>query len=124
MDMNISNSSKILRNVTGNWQPTIFQGSLLIRPVFSTGLNYTLRNNETPETNVTVYPNPASSSVTFSGLTENSEILIIDLQGKIIHSSNSVNESITLDVSMYERGIYLVRVNSSSGIETRKIILQ
>ena len=43
MDLNTDNSDKIFYNTGGSWVNTSYEGSLIIRPVFSTALNNTLQ---------------------------------------------------------------------------------
>jgi hypothetical protein len=71
-----------------------------------------------------LYPNPATTSISLSGITENSEILMTDLHGKIIFRTITSDRNLTLDVSIFERGIYIVRVNSSRGTVVKRIVLQ
>ena len=73
---------------------------------------------------VTIYPNPATNSISFSNPGDNSDVLVMDLQGKVVYRTTTSCSKITLDVSTFERGIYLVQVKSASGITTKKIVLQ
>lgn len=64
----------------------------------------------------TVYPNPASSVVTFSGNNkEVSHILVFDLTGKKVEELYTLNGTAKLDVSNYKKGVYLYRVTNSAG---------
>jgi hypothetical protein len=70
--------------------------------------------------NITIYPNPTNSLlfVEYTNLT-NVSIQILDLNGKVLETkSNSTN----FDLSNFPTGTYLMKINSSEGSETIKIL--
>lgn len=122
MDRNIVNNSKILYNVGGSWINSSQPGSLMIRPVFSTAINNTLKIvNERIEADVTMYPNPASNRISFSGLPDSYNITLYDMSGRMVYSEANNNE---LDVSYLQNGVYLVDIRDETGISlyTNKLI--
>jgi len=86
------------------------------------------------DSKINIFPNPANSQITINGFSENSEIEILNMQGKTVYKNQTANLSdemlmksdskTTIDVSQFERGIYIVRVNSADGVITQKIVLQ
>ena len=123
LDMNIPNNDKIFFNVDGTWQTSSFEGSLLIRPVFSTALNYTLYNPEfeSNEIEITVYPNPTTGLTYFKGLEGIDQTLdVYDMSGRLIES---VYLQDYIDLSAYEKGIYLIQIKNTQGdlIDTKKV---
>ncbi|MBI3133655.1 MAG: T9SS type A sorting domain-containing protein [Bacteroidetes bacterium] len=114
MDRNINNGSKIYRNNTGTWLTSSFQGSLLIRPVFSTDLNYTLSKdqNQVEETEILVYPNPTENFISILGASGDFIVTVYDLSGRAVAQSENENR---IDVSGLQTGIYLVNIEDQSG---------
>lgn len=123
LDMNIVNNDKTNYSVDNGvtWQQSGFQGSVMIHPIFSTGMDVTLGIKETSkkELNVKLYPNPTTGSLTIEvedDLFKGAEVLSI--QGKTIIQSDQP----TIDLSDYPSGIYFVKVTGSA--KTYKIIKQ
>lgn len=124
LDWNIDNSDKVFRNTSGEWLNSAFDMSLLIRPVFSTALDYTLSNPREKSAEVSpinIYPNPTSDLVNISGLPENSLISIYDMSGRLVKSV--VNES-QLTLEDVVSGVYLVNITNeqSETIYSSRII--
>lgn len=121
-DENIDRASKIHYNVSGNWINSSLTGSLMIRPVFSTKINYTLRDQEFfEEISISMYPNPTNSEFNLVGLPNNAVVTLYDLSGRAVHSVS--NES-TINVDFLQTGIYLVDVRDEEGnsVFTEKLI--
>lgn len=127
LDWNRTNGDKVFRNTAGSWITSSFDMSLLIRPVFSTGLDYTLSNGRDPQlkeqskAEIKLYPNPANTQFALSGLPDDFNITVYDLSGRTVINAN--NES-NIDISFLENGAYIVTVQSPSGenIYTAKLI--
>lgn len=118
MDRNTNSGARIKYNVGGSWLTSSQQGSLMIRPVFSTNINYTLGIENLPETeeityNINMYPNPSSSQVYFEGLPENAEINLYDMSGRLVLKEN---ENRDIDISFLESGVYVVSILDSFGL--------
>ncbi len=114
MDMNHDNSDKIFYNTGGNWVNTAFPGSLIIRPVYSTGLNGTLTiENDEVQNDIKMYPNPANSIVSFDGLFDSDLVEIRDLTGRVICSDNVSQVNLTT----FSKGVYIVTVYNQNGIQ-------
>lgn len=122
-DRNTINNDKIFYSVNNGstWENTTYEGSLLMRPIFSTALDATLGIKETTKeaSLFEVYPNPAENVLNFnvSPLTYQGARLF-DMQGKLLLEI-SENE-VQMNISDIRPGMYLVKENAS-GI-TRKII--
>lgn len=70
---------------------------------------------------VTTYPNPANTSITFSGIKEVKTIQIININGQIIETKSLSNSAqITYDVSNLAPGIYVAKMigNTNTGTVT------
>ncbi len=114
LDWNIDNGDKVFRNTSGEWLTSAYAMSLLIRPVFSTGLDYTLSiedENDLQE-EITLYPNPTSNDITLTGLSGDYELRIFDMSGRMV---TSVQNQHQVNVSNLESGLYLVDVRDAAG---------
>lgn len=117
-DFNNNNSSKIFYNSSGNWNNSIFEGSLMMRPVFGemgdlSGVN----ENARPNSSVSVYPNPANSSVTVSvkNNQEQVSVSVLDISGRELMQTSFTGEQTQLNISELPAGMYFVRIVSENG---------
>ena len=60
------------------------------------------------ETGISVYPNPASSTITIDGLQVNSEVQISDMTGKILLTEKTGTAIANIDISQFQKGVYLL----------------
>ena len=114
LDWNIDNGDKVFRNTGGTWLTSSYNMSLLIRPVFSTGLDYTLSNkrDEVQKETINLYPNPASTQFTLSGLTGVFMVRVFDMSGRMVTFAQNEHQ---IDISSLENGVYIVDVTNSNG---------
>jgi hypothetical protein len=115
-DWNIDNKKNIFFNTDGeSWANSIYDISLMIRPVFSTDLDFTLSNPEeklqTPD--IKMYPNPMTSVVNIVGVEDGMTVDFYDLSGRLVLSESSNNKEI--DVALLQTGLYVVQVNDQNG---------
>jgi hypothetical protein len=114
LDWNIDNGDKVFRNTSGTWLTSAYDMSLLIRPLFSTGLDYTLEVEDLEESQeLLMFPNPATQAITIPGLSGDYELRIFDMSGRIV---TSVQNQHQVNVSDLESGFYLVDVRDMEGI--------
>lgn len=87
--------------------------------VIVTGLEETLASQ------VQVYPNP-STGLFGVQLTKNESAIVhvFDIQGKVILEEQKTTDRFMLDLSGYADGIYSLRITTSSGLTTKKLLLQ
>ncbi len=78
-----------------------------------------------------MYPNPATETVNISFAAENAEngvISVMNLMGQTVYTSNlEVNEGynfITLPVKQLTSGVYMVTLQTNTGISTQKLIVK
>lgn len=124
MDRNTNSGSNIKFNVGGEWITSSQEGSLMIRPVFSTAINHTLNiDEENISENISMYPNPTTEVVSFSGLRGDFEVSVYDMSGRLVALDNNMR---SIDVSNLQTGVYLVNVNDQNGnsIFSEKLIKQ
>lgn len=128
-DTSTDNSDQIFYNTTGEWIPSIFKGSLMLRPVFGEQVITSSANNPLSNRSkvLRVYPNPVKEQTLFIRTDQkqpspDSEIIITDVTGKIIVQSIYSQE---IDVSGLANGIYFLQMitNHNSKPATARFII-
>ncbi len=77
------------------------------------------------QSNVSIFPNPANHNITVSADMEITKIQIISLDGKIITELNNLKtNTITLDVSDLNAGVYFLRMSYGEILVTNKIVVE
>ncbi|MDA3866985.1 MAG: T9SS type A sorting domain-containing protein, partial [Salinivirgaceae bacterium] len=83
---------------------------------------------ETELAKFNMYPNPATDILTIDieniSYSENIEISIIDLNGKIVYSENIENSNCKINISDYTAGLYFVELKTPGNIHKRKLIIE
>lgn len=83
-----------------------------------------VENNTDVKETFKVYPNPANSEVSIVlNDTELSTIEIVDVTGKIIYT-NKINNTTQINVSDWEKGVYIVRLISNNKVTTQSLIVE
>lgn|GEM_PF-4278121 len=81
--------------------------------------------SEQGKVDVKVYPNPASSEINLTAESPMTSIKIIDMQGKLhdrLVISHTKDHS--FDISQYEKGVYLMEIQTVSGKVNRKLMIE
>ena len=80
------------------------------------------------ESSFTIYPNPATNKITISTnrkLPGETTISIINISGQQLMQARFQNQTkFEMDVSTLSKGIYLVKIQTNTGIETKKLVIQ
>jgi hypothetical protein len=82
------------------------------------------------ESSIMIYPNPADEEffVRADNLTEKLSVGIYDVTGKLCATRNSVSNSLKVNSSFLEKGLYFIRittlVNNQNYTVTKKIVIQ
>jgi hypothetical protein len=69
---------------------------------------------------IVVYPNPVSTELQITGVSENSNISILDISGKTIFTQKYIGK--TIDVSSLNEGIYFLQISDITGRVNYKFI--
>ncbi|MDY6436591.1 MAG: T9SS type A sorting domain-containing protein, partial [Bacteroidales bacterium] len=106
------------------WKNSSFPGSLMIRPVMGKHAYMVgVGENQDVVSNLTVYPNPASSVIHLDGVDEYNckEIFIYDLAGRSVGQYNYNPE---LSVESLSEGVYFLKVVDKNGsYRTAKLLI-
>ncbi len=79
--------------------------------------------NEGELNSLNVYPNPSDQLVTIENIgTGNSEIMVADINGRIVLSTDSKSDKVQLDVSQFVNGIYIIRVANEYGVRNVRFV--
>lgn len=63
-----------------------------------------------------IFPNPSNSNITIESTEEQiTEVLIIDLQGKLVTRNLYSSNSVQMNLSELKRGVYFLRITDSNG---------
>ena len=88
-------------------------------------------NNNSNDTNISIFPNPASEERIIINIQEGTifEISISEISGKLISQNRYEKiespEGITVDISVLDVGTYIIRVQTDDGsVEIQKLIIE
>ncbi len=82
------------------------------------GINENQTNNM-----LTLYPNPASNTITVDAESVLTSIVIYDLQGKVIIKSNPLHgNKVSINITSLQSGIYLIKAKTATGVLSRKFV--
>jgi hypothetical protein len=131
LDNSNDTGNKIFVNIEGNnipneknavWdQNTTFQGSLMIRPVFTTGFVDPTTGIE-DEVKFSIYPNPSGGNFYIEGPMDDLEILSVTGQRVTFHMEPGPDKTF-VQLNSVSSGLYLVRCTRSGVVRTQKIIV-
>lgn len=84
--------------------------------------------DEIVATKFQVFPNPASSSVNISvpddwNTNEDITVQLFDVSGRLLLNLNKSNNEINLNISVFESGVYILRVNSGDKSVSKRLII-
>lgn len=117
LDKNTSaNATKLFYQLQGNstWNPSSIVGSVMIRPVFKSGLPEWVNVEEHMINLSEVFPNPAQEQINFTLPADHNkyECSILDITGRIIRTTSCTGNGMTsMDISDLAPATYLLRVS-------------
>lgn len=112
-DRNLDNSDKLFYSLNNgvSWTNSQLAGSIMMRPLFSTGLDATLNLPENPPLEVlewNVFPNPTTGSIAIQrNFPSENGYILFSMDGKQIGNFDSTTESI--DMTHQAPGLYLLK---------------
>ncbi len=113
-----SNTTKLFYQLQGmtTWNASNIQGSVMIRPVFQSGIPDWVSVDEEKSFMSDLFPNPASNEISFSMQADNEKYRcrILDVAGRIVREELVINTGkITLDISQLDRASYMLQMVST-----------
>jgi len=88
-------------------------------------LNESINNSSTPNiSNLQIYPNPTNDKITIDipNVAANTTVSIINFVGQTIYSAAITTSTTIVDLSTYNSGVYLVKINSAEISKAIKLI--
>ena len=73
---------------------------------------------------VSLYPNPASVTVTLIGIAPKSIVTLVDINGHVCGQWSAEEWSMTIDLDGYTTGAYFVRIVGEQAVVVRKLIIK
>lgn len=73
-----------------------------------------------------LYPNPTSGrfSITFSKTLEKAEVLLTDVNGRVIQQFKASGNKVDFDLSSVSAGVYFVRIEDKGNTISKKVVKQ
>ena len=68
-----------------------------------------------------IYPNPSSGVVTLTNLAENSQLVVMDVTGRVVYTANA-STTHEMDLSGMANGVYTVKVFANGSLVVAKIV--
>ena len=80
--------------------------------------------NNVKSNSINIFPNPTEGQFKINNLTNNSNILITDITGRIIYQNNVNSNELTIDLSEQPTGVYFINISDNKTSYTQKLIVQ
>ncbi len=127
MDINVVNDNQVTCNLSipidydiGIYD--VYVDNVMLMNGFTVDILDDIFNNEQNQI-LALYPNPAVSNVNIS-TPVGSEIAIFDISGRLLESMVSTNSLTNIDVTTYQKGIYIVQTNYNGQKFTKKLTVK
>ncbi len=127
-DFNVENTSDIVfYNDGSGWFPSIYKGSLMIRPVAGDLISVSTPSDPSEEFTLMVFPNPMNGdilNIQLAGIAEsgNTRLEFFDMFGRKVHSQQF---SPTVNLSGIASGVYIVRIldTTTNHMQTTRLVI-
>ena len=112
--------SSVMNGTMNGYRSSLKNSPASVNCTGTVGIDNLLDNNQ-----IRIYPNPTKGRVLIQNLMQipNNSIIVRNILGEIILTSNSRNSLVSLDLSHLENGVYFIDVSSNNGIRIEKVIL-
>ena len=126
-DMEVSSDGLFMQCVSGG--STFYYGdgtTFTGEPIkFSCESIVSIGDSEADELAISVYPNPASNHINIRGLenTQNFELEIIDVNGRVVKKFYEIPNNTSLDISSLQSGVYFLQFSNSKRIFVRRLMV-
>ncbi len=75
-------------------------------------------------TSITVYPNPATETISVNGLTADAQLTLVDAQGKTVASKVVEAGFASMDINAVNAGVYFLHVTSNDLTTVERVIVK
>jgi C1A family cysteine protease len=77
-----------------------------------------------PEDNISIYPNPANDNVTVenNNFTIGQTISVYDIQGQLLLQQPMQQAKTNIDISIFSKGLYFLKVENGTGVAVKKFM--
>ncbi|MGM9819581.1 MAG: C25 family cysteine peptidase [Candidatus Onthomorpha sp.] len=75
------------------------------------------------QSTLSIYPNPANTTVEVTGLEAGSTVFVFSFDGKKLSEARAEGQSMTINTDFLPSGVYLLCVRSPKSIQTQKLII-
>ncbi len=81
---------------------------------------------EPAEKNICIYPNPSNGKFTLTSNSIIQSIVIFNISGKLIYSDSAFiqQKQREIDLSGYNKGVYILKIQTRKGIDVTKLLIQ
>lgn len=93
---------------------------------FSAVNPFVVTSTANPElvSHIRLFPNPASGTVQLSGLQEQGQLFIYDLNGKVVHAQPVSAGTASIPVQRLPSGPYVVQIATRKGLQSQLLIIE
>ena len=126
-----STNNATLTGLTANMAYDVYVRSVCGEGVYSAWSNVTSFTTDEGEgiddvnsAAIALYPNPATTTVTISGIEGQATVTIVDMNGRVSGEWRVENDEITIDLTGYAQGAYFVRITGEQQNAIRKLIVK
>ena len=80
---------------------------------------------ELNENDISLYPNPASNRVNVTSTHKMTRVTVTNYVGQVVYVED-VNDAtrVELNTNSYQAGVYLVKIETESGVVTKRVIIR
>ena len=78
--------------------------------------------NQVENKSVSIAPNPTKNKIHITSQGNITSVLFFDVQGRILETMTTNDESVDFDLSLKQSGIYFVKVYTAKGVKVEKVI--
>lgn len=107
--------------VASKMNPGNFGSSLVLNAAFVT--NGVMATPNTALKGFAIYPNPSTGI--FNIATQDiADVTVIDLTGKVVHTSKGLLDGSMLNLGGLQKGMYIAKIKSAGGEKTEKLVIE